>query len=91
VALNRNERKAMSIRSTLVPTLMVATTIATLGIQVAPAFAGGSPGEGFTPGTGDKTPTYYSGDGSLHQGRPPNAQPLTPAQQNDWFWGGSHE
>jgi hypothetical protein len=81
----------MSIRSNLVSTLIVVAT-ATLGIQVGPAFAGGSAGDGFTPGTGDKTPTYYSmGDGSLHRGRPPQLPaPLTPAQQNDWLLGGSN-
>ena len=81
----------MSIRSTLVSTLIVAAAIAALPIQIGPAFAGSSPGEGFTPGTGDKLPTYYSGDGSLHRGRPPQAAPLTPTQQNDWFLGGSNE
>jgi hypothetical protein len=84
--LNRKERKAMSIRSTLI----AATAIATLGIQVGPAFAGGSPGGGFTLGTGDKTPTYYSGS-SLHSGRPPQAPaPVTPVQQNDWFLSGAN-
>jgi len=72
----------MSIRSTLI----VASAIATLGIQVGPAFAA----ESFTPGTGDKKPSYYSADGSIHSGRPPQLPaPVTPIQQNDWLLGGS--
>jgi hypothetical protein len=72
----------MSIRSTLI----VASAIATLGIQVGPACAA----ESFTPGTGDKKPAYYGTDGSM-QGRPPQLPaPATPAQQNDWLLGGSN-
>jgi len=76
----------MSIRSTLVLTLIVATAIATVGIQVGPAFADG----GFSPCTGNKKPHYYSGDGACHAARPPQLPaPVTPAQQNDWLLGGS--
>jgi hypothetical protein len=75
----------MSIRSTLVSTLMAATAIAMLGMQVGPAFADG----GYTPCTGNQKPHYYSANGGCNTGRPQNEQPLTPGQQNDWFWGGA--
>ena len=76
----------MSIRSTLVSTLMVAAAIATLGIQVGPAFADG----GYSPCTGNKKPHYYSGNGGCNGGRPSQLPaPVTPAQQNDWLLGGS--
>jgi hypothetical protein len=69
----------MSIRSTLVPTLVVATAIATLPIQIGPAFAGGSAGEGFTPGTGDKCRPITPGMAvcsrdALHRRPPPSHQ-----------------
>jgi hypothetical protein len=87
LGLTRKERNAMSIRSTLVPTLMAVTAIATLAIQVGPAFAQ----EGFTPCTGNKKPSYYSGDGGCHTGRPSQLPAaVTPAQQNDWLLGGSN-
>jgi hypothetical protein len=73
----------MSIRSTLI----VATAIATLGVQVGPAFAA----EGFSPGTANKKPSYYSmADGKWHMGRPHHQHAHTAMQQNDWWWGQSH-
>jgi len=65
--LNREERKDMSIISTLISTLIVATAIATLGIQVGPAFA-----QGYSNDSGFPRPSYYEGDGT----RPQNEQPL---------------
>jgi hypothetical protein len=62
----------------------VATAIATLGLG-SPAFA-----QGFSNDTGNKKPSYYTGDGARHMGRPPGEQALTPMQQNDWWWGASH-
>jgi hypothetical protein len=79
------ERKAMSIRSTLLSTFMAAAAIATLGIQAGPAFADG----GYSPCTGNKKPHCYSANGACDKGRPQNEQPLTPTQQNDWWWGGA--
>jgi hypothetical protein len=78
----------MSIRSTLVPTLIAATAIATIGIRVGPAFADG----GFSPGTANKKPSYYSmEDGKWHTGGPPQLPaPVTLMQQNDWLLGGSN-
>jgi hypothetical protein len=75
--------KAMSIKSILI----VAIAIATLGIQVGPAF----PQEGYSPGTANKKPSYYSmEDGKWHTGRPPQLPAaVTPMQQNDWLLGGS--
>ena len=52
-------------------TLILATAIATLGIRVGPAFAR----ESYTPGTGDKNLSYYTGDGGLPHGTP--AKPAT--------------
>lgn len=73
-----------STKSSLRSILIVAAAAAGLG--VSPAFALG----GFDNDTGNLQPSYYTGNGARHTGRPPHEHAVTPMQQNDWWWGGSN-
>ena len=66
----------MSIRLTLIVGAAIATLVG------SPAFAWHS--------DGNRLPSYYTYDGARHMGRPHNEHAITPTQQNDWWWGGSH-
>lgn len=79
-----SERRAMTIRK-LITLIVAAAAVAAFGATLglgSPAFAWRS--------DGNRLPSYYAGNGAIHMGRPLHEHAVTPAQRNDWWFGGSH-